>query len=434
MPAAPPLPSSQPAVRQPPKSPNAVLAETEAQWIFTPEELANTPSIQHGMSPADERDIRAKGVTFIVQAGIMLKLPQLTLSTAAIFFQRFLMRASLKREHEGIPKLHHYQAAATCLFLATKVEESGRKMKEMILTFCRVAQKNPNLIIDEQSKDFWKWRDSILLNEDVLLETLCFDLTIESPHRLLFELLKFYGVEHNKQLRNQAWSFVTDADSTQLGLLCSSKSIAVAGLYAACRYCGVALPDDTRGRPWWEIQKVKLADVRKALDHMCANYEQVQKAAVPNGPPTNVTGGDGGKSMYQGLSTLVDGPDDSWDSTRLKAEAPPPGSERRHSNASSIGVKRDREDTNGDSREARDETERKRTKLEDERGINGKSDAPAVQPLKDDSGDLKQREEKLRIENANRQAEEEVKASEQTQAQDAVEIEREGSEEGEVEE
>lgn len=151
------LPSSHPAQRQRPKSPNRVLAEAEAQWLFSEAELSNTPSIQDGMSVAEERDTRAKGVNFIVQVGIMLKLPQLTLSTAAIFFQRFLMRASLKQPKGDIPKLHHYQVAATALFLATKVEESCRKMKEMVLAFCRVAQKNPNLIIDEQSKDFWRW-------------------------------------------------------------------------------------------------------------------------------------------------------------------------------------------------------------------------------------------------------------------------------------
>ncbi|EMC92926.1 hypothetical protein BAUCODRAFT_58924, partial [Baudoinia panamericana UAMH 10762] len=267
------LPSSHPAQRQRPKSPNRVLAEAEAQWLFTQAELANTPSIQDGMSVAEERDTRAKGVNFIVQVGIMLKLPQLTLSTAAIFFQRFLMRASLKKARGDIPKLHHYQIAATTLFLATKVEESCRKMKEMILAFCRVAQKNPNLVIDEQSKDFWRWRDCVLHNEDVVLETLCFDLTVESPHRQLFDMLKFHGIERNKRLRNAAWAFVTDSNNTQLCLLCSSRTIAVAGLYAACRYCDVALPDDGKGRPWWETQHVRLKDVRKAVEYLCSNYE-----------------------------------------------------------------------------------------------------------------------------------------------------------------
>jgi len=101
------LPSSQPAARQRPKSPDSVLAEAEAQWLFTEEELSHTPSIQDGMSPAKEKEVRSKGVNFIRQVGIMLKLPELTLSTAAIFFNRFLMRVTLV-DRPGAKALHHY--------------------------------------------------------------------------------------------------------------------------------------------------------------------------------------------------------------------------------------------------------------------------------------------------------------------------------------
>ncbi|KAK5132676.1 hypothetical protein LTR08_008720 [Meristemomyces frigidus] len=336
-----------------------------SQWLFTPAELANTPSIQDGMTVSDERETRSKGIAFILQVGVLLKLPQLTLDTAAVFFQRFLMRASLKKPRGDVPKLHHYQSAATSLFLATKVEESGRKMKDLIVAFCRVAQKNPNLVVDEQSKDYWRWRDCLLHNEDVLLETLCFDLTVASPHRALFDTLKLYALEHHKRLRNAAWAFVTDSNSTQLCLLVSTRTIAVASLYAACRYCDVALPDDARGRPWWEAQGVRLKDVRRAVEHMCASYETaagkggVNGNANGNGAVTAAGGEDGAKSIYVGLSTPAPGLDGSvegWDSTRLREEAPrgagspfislPPlaGSERRLSNASSVALKREREE------------------------------------------------------------------------------------------
>jgi len=59
------------------------------------------------MSPEAEKEIRSKGVNFITQVGIMLKLPQVTLSTAAIFFNRFLMRRSLQPK-DGYKPLHHY--------------------------------------------------------------------------------------------------------------------------------------------------------------------------------------------------------------------------------------------------------------------------------------------------------------------------------------
>lgn len=89
------------------RSPARVVAEAEEQWLFTEEELAHTPSIQDGMPPEKERDLRAKGINFIRQVGVMLKLPELTLSTAAIFFHRFLMRMSLV-DRPGLKALHHY--------------------------------------------------------------------------------------------------------------------------------------------------------------------------------------------------------------------------------------------------------------------------------------------------------------------------------------
>lgn len=409
------LPLAQPASRQRPKSPNRVLAETEAQWLFTDAELANTPSIQDGVSQAEEGDMRAKGVNFIVQVGIMLKLPQLTLSTASIFFQRFLMRASLKKQRSDIPKLHHYQIAATALFLATKVEESGRKMKDMIIAFCRVAQKNPNLIIDEQSKDWWRWRDCILHNEDVLLETLCFDLTVESPHRQLFEMLKYYGIENNKRLRNAAWGFVTDSNNTQLCLLCSSRTIAVASLYAACRYCDVSLPVDAKGRPWWETHHVRLGEIRKAVEYMCQNYDHT--ANKVNGISAS-GGSEGNGSIYVGLSTPgVEGTNEGWGSTRARegmqdsvSPFPPNRSERRNSNDSSIGMKRERdeqESANGDRASANGAPpDEKRARLEDNAEANGAlATAPQSNPSQSDSLDVAKDHEDatLQAENGNNQ-------------------------------
>jgi len=107
--------SSQPAARQRPKSPERVLAEAEEQWIFDEEELARTPSIQDGMSSEKEKEMRAKGINFIRQVGIMLKIPELTLSTAAIFFNRYLMRMTLV-DKPGKKALHHYVRPIIIIF------------------------------------------------------------------------------------------------------------------------------------------------------------------------------------------------------------------------------------------------------------------------------------------------------------------------------
>jgi len=102
---------AQPAAKHPPKEPDTVLAEAEAQWLFTEAELGQTPSIQDGMAPEVEREMRTKGLNFIMQVGIMLKLPQVTLSTAGIFFNRFLMRHSLVSKPDQNKALHHYVTA-----------------------------------------------------------------------------------------------------------------------------------------------------------------------------------------------------------------------------------------------------------------------------------------------------------------------------------
>ena len=81
--------------------------EAEQQWMFSDEELLQTPSIVDGMSPDEEQALRRKSINFILQVGIMLKLPQTTMATAAVFFHRTLMRMSLVSTKTR-KALHHY--------------------------------------------------------------------------------------------------------------------------------------------------------------------------------------------------------------------------------------------------------------------------------------------------------------------------------------
>jgi protein BUR2 len=148
-------------------------------------------------------------------------------------------------------------------------------LRDLVIACCRVAQKNHNLVVDEQTKDFWRWKDTIIHYEDLLLEVLCFDLTIESPHILFFTLMKRYGVSGNKTLRNAAWSFLNDSSLTPLCLLFPSRTIAIFGLmYGACKEGPTKLADDEHGRPWWESEGVSLAEMHKAVAIMSDFYEK----------------------------------------------------------------------------------------------------------------------------------------------------------------
>ncbi len=90
-----------------------------SQWFYTEDELLSTPSVVHGLAPAEERERRAKGVNFIYQAGVMVRprqLPQMTMYVAAVFFHRFYMRHSMVEERGGV---HHYvgRPLSTCVLL-----------------------------------------------------------------------------------------------------------------------------------------------------------------------------------------------------------------------------------------------------------------------------------------------------------------------------
>lgn len=104
---------SQPVAAFPPGGAAMASSELEpsSQWLFTAAEMADTPSVRDGLTVAEESCRRAKGVNFIIQTGILLKIPQLTLGTAAVFFHRFYMRYSMVVEKGGI---HHYVSLA-CL-------------------------------------------------------------------------------------------------------------------------------------------------------------------------------------------------------------------------------------------------------------------------------------------------------------------------------
>ncbi|KAF6225697.1 hypothetical protein HO133_009697 [Letharia lupina] len=251
---------------QTPALPSEILMVAETQWLFTEAELLQTPSILDGLAPEKERENRSKGVNFILQVGIMLKLPQITLATASVFLHRFYMRHSMQI-------YHYYSMAATCLFLAYKVEECVRKMKELVVACVRVAQKDPHKNVDEQDKEYWRWRDNILQYEDLLLEAICFDLSLEPPYKTLFDLLMQFEQGDNKKLRNAAWAFVNDSCLTTLCLLFPSRTIAASALYAAAKHCDVAFPDDARGRPWWEVIDVDVGSIRRACNYMASIYE-----------------------------------------------------------------------------------------------------------------------------------------------------------------
>jgi len=131
--------------------------------------------------------------------------------------------------------------------------------------------------MDEQSKEYWRWRDQILFTEEALLEALCFDFDIVHPYDEILALVRRFA-PGNSALGKCAWAFINDryCHSTTDGKLISSHRttiqimypphvIAAAAFYFARKFSRTNLSKGPDGKEWWEEYGVKLEDLRGIL-------------------------------------------------------------------------------------------------------------------------------------------------------------------------
>ncbi|KAF9246544.1 cyclin-like protein [Melanogaster broomeanus] len=197
------------------------------QWIFPVDALQRTPSVVTSTyTLGKELYDRARGVEFLFRLGSSLGLPSSAMFTAATWFHRFFMRFSME-------DYHRQDVAAACIFLATKTEECGRKLRD-VARVCQSKITGKDVShIPAESVEVEQQQTAILLAEEVLLEAICFDFVTTSPHVLLVDL--FDAEQVPIQLQDYAWSLAHDSYRTPLCILFSPRVIAAACFVLAQR-------------------------------------------------------------------------------------------------------------------------------------------------------------------------------------------------------
>lgn len=97
------------------------------------DKLISTPSSQDGLDSETETDLRILGCELIQTAGILLRMPQVAMATGQVLFQRFYYAKSFVKH-----SMEHY--AMGCLNLASKIEESPRRVRDVINVFHHIKQ------------------------------------------------------------------------------------------------------------------------------------------------------------------------------------------------------------------------------------------------------------------------------------------------------
>ncbi|KAL3320730.1 Cyclin-L1 [Cichlidogyrus casuarinus] len=105
--------------------------------IIPDDKLKPTPSEQDNLDPEIEMDLRILGCELIQESGILLKLPQVAMASAQNLYQRFFYSKSFVRHF-----YEHYSMA--CIYLAAKIEESPRRLRDVINVFHHMRQFREN--------------------------------------------------------------------------------------------------------------------------------------------------------------------------------------------------------------------------------------------------------------------------------------------------
>ncbi|KAJ6811620.1 cyclin-T1-3-like isoform X1 [Iris pallida] len=236
-----------------------------SSWYLSRKDIEeNPPSRRDGIDLKKEAYFRKSYCTFLQDLGMRLKVPQVTIATSIVFCHRFFLRQSHAKNDR-------MTVATVCMFLAGKVEESPRPLKDVILVSYEIINKKDPVAVQriKQKEVYEQQKELILLGERVVLATLGFDLNVHHPYKPLVEAIKKFRVAQNA-LAQVAWNFVNDGLRTSLCLQFKPHHIAAGAIFLAAKFLKVKLPSDG-DKVWWQEFDVTHGNWKR-LAIKCWNY------------------------------------------------------------------------------------------------------------------------------------------------------------------
>ncbi|GAA5849519.1 hypothetical protein JCM5353_000445 [Sporobolomyces roseus] len=221
-----------------------------------------TPSSLDGINDVLERKLRSYGALLIQQAGIMLKAPQVVMSTAQVLFQRFWFVTSMK--HFGIRDI-----GMGALFLSSKLEESPLRLRDIINSYSYLialssycssppypdpSTYSSYVPMDYFATEFYDLKDALVIAEMQILKRLGFQTQCGLPYGHLVNYLKVLELNGEKELVNMAWGFLNDMMQTPAPALYPQSTLALTAIYLSTRLVSppISLPLSSPST-WWEL-------------------------------------------------------------------------------------------------------------------------------------------------------------------------------------
>ncbi|KAG7209684.1 hypothetical protein KM043_011329 [Ampulex compressa] len=229
----------------------------DEKWYFTKEQLTNTPSRRCGIDADKELSYRQQAANFIQDMGQRLVVSQLCINTAIVYMHRFYVFHSLSQFHRNA-------IAAAALFLAAKVEEQPRKLEHVIKMahMCLHRDQPPP---DIRSEQYLEQAQDLVFNENVLLQTLGFDVAIDHPHTHVVRCCQL--VKASKDLAQT--SYFMASNSLHLTTMCLQYKPTVVAcfcIHLACKWSNWEIPQSNEGKHWfWYVDRSVTSELLQQL-------------------------------------------------------------------------------------------------------------------------------------------------------------------------
>ncbi|XP_067121935.1 cyclin-T1 [Centruroides vittatus] len=225
----------------------AVSMAAADRWYFSKEELSNSPSRKCGIDADKELSYRQQAANFIQDMGQRLQVTQLCINTAIVYMHRFYVFHSFSKFHRN--------AIATCaLFLAAKVEEQPRKL-EHVIRIAHLCLHRDTPPMDPKSEAYMEQAHELVGNENIMLQTLGFDIAIEHPHTYVVKCCQL--VRASKDLAQTSYIMATNSlHLTTMSLQYKPTVVACVCIHLACKWSSWELPCSNEGKEWfWYVDK-----------------------------------------------------------------------------------------------------------------------------------------------------------------------------------
>ncbi|KAM9835867.1 cyclin-T2b [Aulostomus maculatus] len=242
----------------------AVHRGPSTKWLFTREQLENTPSRRCGIEADRELSYRQQAANLIQDIGQKLNVSQLIINTAIVYMHRFYMIHSFTKFHRNV-------ISQTTLFLAAKVEEQPRKLEHVIkIAHACINHQEPAL--DTKSNAFQQQSQELVALETIVLQTLGFEITIDHPHTDVVRCSQL--VRASKDLAQTSYFMATNSlHLTTFCLQYRPTVVACVCIHLACKWSNWEIPVSTDGKHWWEY--VDRTVTLQLLDELTHEFLQI---------------------------------------------------------------------------------------------------------------------------------------------------------------